>query len=278
MEKTYWEWVDRNLGVITREEQLKLRNSTVALSGCGGMGGTVAVCLARIGVGRIKIADPESFDFSNGNRQYAARLGSIGKNKALSTYEEIYRITKDMTQVDVYPDGVNAENVESLVRDADVVLDESEFYRHVPRILLHQAARRFKKNVLNCNVVGFGTRIFLFTPTSMTIEEFLEADLDTELSPELIGRLISRLAPELPADIASEVLRNWVLNPNPSQRKVPIFGATPLISSGILAVRAVLEILGTESRPWIEPIPEMPGYAFFDAGVFRAGVHHGKWW
>ncbi len=278
MPEAYWNWVDRNLGIITKEEQEKLSHSTVAVAGCGGMGGLLAVQLARIGIGRIKIADNQKFEISNCNRQYSCRMDTIGKSKALCTFHDIKRIAGDMVEVDVFPSGVNRDNAEEFVRGSDLILDEIEFYEVAARIFLHQAARHAKRIVLNCNVVGFGTRIFRFAPDTMTVEQFLSADENSVLNPELIERLISRLAPRLPADIKREILLSWVLNPDPSQRKVPIFGATPLISAGIVAVRSVFEILGYKDRPWIRPLPPMPGYAFFDAATFESGTYEGKWW
>lgn len=274
----YWSWVDRNLGIISKAEQEKLSRSTVCIAGCGGMGGLVAVQLARIGVGHLKIADNQTFELSNGNRQYSCRMDTIGKSKALSTFHDIKRVVGDMVEVDVFPNGVNADNATDFVRGGDLILDEIEFYEISARISLHKAARSAKIPVLNCNVVGFGTRIFLFTPDSMTMEEFLEADEEAVVDRAAITRLIQRLAPRLPPDITMDVLVSWVLNSDPKLRKVPIFGATPLISAGIVAVRGALQILGYQNRPWVHPLPPMPGYAYFDAAVFESGIYHGKWW
>lgn len=38
--------------------------------------------LARLGVLHLRIADPDTFEFSNINRQLGAGLGTVGKNKA----------------------------------------------------------------------------------------------------------------------------------------------------------------------------------------------------
>ena len=269
----YLKRIDRNLGVISPKEQEILHNSCVAIAGCGGMGGLVAIQLSRIGVGRIKIADGDIFEASNLNRQYAAKQSTLGVNKAEATFAEIISIAPD-TKVDVFSQGVNSTNVKEFISGADVICDEIEFFQIAPRIQLHREARIQKVNVLNCNVVGFGTRIFLFSPDSMTMEDFLEADENTELTENVIIRLIQRLAPQLPLDISEAILKDWVLK----QNKAPIFGGTPPISSGILVVRICLEILGVTSRPWIANIPKMPGYAYFDAGTFESGIKVGKWW
>ncbi|MGO4430717.1 ThiF family adenylyltransferase, partial [Streptomyces sp. MCAF7] len=69
-EKFYWERVDRNLGWLgnTPEEQRarqeKLRDSVIGIVGTGGIGGAVAMRLARMGVRNLKLADPDIFELS----------------------------------------------------------------------------------------------------------------------------------------------------------------------------------------------------------------------
>jgi len=261
----YWDRVDRNIGIITKEEQEILRASTIAIAGCGGMGGLVATQFARIGVGYLKIADSEVFDRSNINRQFGARLDTIGKGKALVTAEEIQRITPDV-RIDVYEEGINEDTVEDFVKGCSVICDEIEFFGIKPRIMLHQVARRHGISLFCCNVVGFGTRIFFFTPKSMTMEEFLGLTGEEEIEPWITRRLVERLLPEVPnaeSEASQEVLNTRIIQ----NKQAPIFGGTPPISAGILIDSVSLFLIGeAENRPWIVRIPEMPGYCLFDVG------------
>ena len=43
----------RNLGALTRQEMLALREKTVFIAGCGGLGGYLLEYLLRLGVGHI---------------------------------------------------------------------------------------------------------------------------------------------------------------------------------------------------------------------------------
>ncbi|HHL32779.1 MAG TPA: HesA/MoeB/ThiF family protein, partial [Desulfobulbaceae bacterium] len=72
----------RNQGALDAGEQQQLIRSAVAVCGCGGLGGMVIENLARIGVGRLRIVDPDSFTVSNLNRQLGATLTTLGDNKA----------------------------------------------------------------------------------------------------------------------------------------------------------------------------------------------------
>ncbi|TAL36686.1 MAG: HesA/MoeB/ThiF family protein [Spirochaetes bacterium] len=72
----------RNTGSISMEEQLKLLRSTVAVIGCGGLGGCLIEILARLGVGRLIVFDPDSFEEHNFNRQLLCDTVSIGTPKS----------------------------------------------------------------------------------------------------------------------------------------------------------------------------------------------------
>src|SRR5688572_3034414 len=78
---TYEDAFKRNRGLITEEEQQKLRNSRVAIAGMGGVGGVHLITLARLGIGKFTIADPDVFDVPNFNRQYGATISNLGRNK-----------------------------------------------------------------------------------------------------------------------------------------------------------------------------------------------------
>ena len=56
--------------------QDRLRNKSVGIAGCGGLGSNCAVALARIGVGRLVIADFDDVSAGNLNRQYYFRIRS----------------------------------------------------------------------------------------------------------------------------------------------------------------------------------------------------------
>ena len=71
--------------------QDRLRNKSVGIAGCGGLGSNCAVALARIGVGRLVIADFDDVSAGNLNRQYYF-LDQVGLKKVLALKENIARI------------------------------------------------------------------------------------------------------------------------------------------------------------------------------------------
>ena len=72
---------DRSLNLIGEEAFARLRKSSVAVFGIGGVGGFVAEALARSGVEHLAIVDKDLIDESNINRQIIALDSTIGHQK-----------------------------------------------------------------------------------------------------------------------------------------------------------------------------------------------------
>lgn len=85
----------RNI-LITNEEQNTLWNSKVYIFGCGGLGGYVIECLARIGVGEFVLIDGDKFSESNLNRQLYSLEKNLGKSKVEEAKKRINDINSDI--------------------------------------------------------------------------------------------------------------------------------------------------------------------------------------
>lgn len=73
----------------------KMKNSTVAVLGIGGVGSIAAEALARTGVGRIILIDKDVVDITNINRQIHALTTTIGQKKADLMRERIKLINPE---------------------------------------------------------------------------------------------------------------------------------------------------------------------------------------
>ena len=104
------------------EEQLRLYQARVAVVGCGGLGGFLVEELARVGVGRLLIIDPDVFDESNLNRQLLATIDSLGEPKVEVAAARIANINPAVAvnPVELF---LTEENGEQLLAGTDVVVD-----------------------------------------------------------------------------------------------------------------------------------------------------------
>jgi molybdopterin/thiamine biosynthesis adenylyltransferase len=88
----YNEFIGRNIGFVSEAEQNKIKNAKIFIAGVGGMGGSALLNLVRAGVGEVWIADFDSFEVSNFNRQLFANIDYVGAPKVEATVEQIKKI------------------------------------------------------------------------------------------------------------------------------------------------------------------------------------------
>ena len=112
----------RNLGALSEAECALLREKTVLVAGCGGLGGYLIEMLLRLGVGEIRAADGDRFEASNLNRQLLSAPALLGKSKAEAAAERAALVNPDVRFVAV-PAFVTEENVKELIQGCDAVLD-----------------------------------------------------------------------------------------------------------------------------------------------------------
>lgn len=98
----------------------RLRGSTVAVFGIGGVGSHLAEALARGGVGRLILVDSDDVSVSNINRQCVAFHSTVGRKKTLVMKNMIEDICPD-TEVVTFETFVLADNLEELFQKAGKV-------------------------------------------------------------------------------------------------------------------------------------------------------------
>ena len=105
--------------------QDKLLATRALVIGAGGLGSPAAMYLAAAGIGHIVIADPDTVDLSNLQRQVLHNSTDLGKPKTASAAETLQAINPDV-QVTTIPERLSGKQLASEVQQADVVLDCSD--------------------------------------------------------------------------------------------------------------------------------------------------------
>lgn len=114
-------------GQLARIQRVK-----VGIAGAGGLGSNCAAALVRTGFRRLKIADFDSVEASNLNRQFYF-LAQVGRPKVEALRENLALINPAV-QVEILPLRVEADNVAALFADCDIVVeafDRPEYKRLV---------------------------------------------------------------------------------------------------------------------------------------------------
>lgn len=107
------------------EAQKRLKNGSVLVIGAGGLGSPVLLYLAAAGVGRIGVADGDTVDTTNLQRQIIHSTNSVGTSKVASAAQRISALNPDITVV-THDTFVNQENIASLINSYDFVIDATD--------------------------------------------------------------------------------------------------------------------------------------------------------
>lgn len=104
------------------EGQQTLLASKVLVVGAGGLGSPVCLYLASAGIGEIRIADDDTVELSNLQRQIMHSNDRLGALKVKSAHEAIAQLNPD-TRVVTLPVRLEGAVLLDQVRDVDLVLD-----------------------------------------------------------------------------------------------------------------------------------------------------------
>lgn len=116
------ECYERNFPSLSCPEQLRLFDSSVLVAGLGGLGGALAVCLARAGVGRFLLADGDVFTLSNLNRQCLAMRPVLNENKALIAAAHLLNINPAI-RAEAIPEFLHQDNLPKYLPQVQVAVD-----------------------------------------------------------------------------------------------------------------------------------------------------------
>lgn len=188
----YFAAFSRNLGWVTAGEQEVLRSKRVAIAGMGGVGGSHLMTLARLGIGAFNIADIDTFELANFNRQAGANIHTLERPK-VEVLEEMARSVNPELDIRVFPDGVQEGNIEHFLDDVDVYVDGLDFFAVEARRGVFAACEQRRIPAVTAAPLGMGAAVLTFLPGKMTFERYFGLEGRTE--HEQLLRFFIGLAP-----------------------------------------------------------------------------------
>ena len=236
---------DRNIGWLTEWEQAALRGKRVAIAGMGGVGGGYLLALARLGVGAFHIADFDTFDLVNFNRQAGARMGTLGRPKA-EILEEMAREINPELRIKRFDQGIVPENVDAFLAGVDLFVDGLDFFVLPIRRKLFDRCTELRIPAITAAPIGMGSGFLAFTPDGMSFEEYFRLEGHTEA--EQYVRFLMGVAPR-------GLHRAYLVDKSRvdlAGRKGPSTGASCQLCAGIITVAATKVLLG---RGEVKPAP-----------------------
>ena len=184
----------RNIGWLTHDEQQSLRQKRIAIAGMGGVGGFHLLTLARLGVEKFYIADLDTFELANFNRQAGASLSTLGRPKV----EVLAGMARDINpdaEIRVFPGGVNAENLADFLRNVDLYVDGLDFFAFDAREQVFKYCAEHRIPAVTVAPLGMSAALLNFMPGGMSFEDYFQVAGRPEL--EKAVRFLVGLAPAL---------------------------------------------------------------------------------
>ncbi len=159
----------RNIGSLEIAGQKKLLQAKALLVGAGGLGGTIAQLLARMGLGILVIADGDSFTEDNLNRQAFSLEENIGVSKVQAARSQIMKINA-ATEVETYEGYVTDKELAFLIQGAEVAVDALD---NMPsRFSLEKVCKEAKVPLVHGAVAGFSGQVTVIYPEDTGFASF----------------------------------------------------------------------------------------------------------
>lgn len=147
------------LDEIGIEGQTKIVGAHALIIGAGGLGSPAALYLASAGVGRITLADDDTVDLTNLQRQILHTQDRIGQLKAISGQTALAQINPEVV-VEPITERLAGERLDALVAVADVVLDCCDNFgtRHA----VNRACVKYRVPLVSGAAIRFSGQLAVF--------------------------------------------------------------------------------------------------------------------
>ena len=207
------------------EAQQRLLSSHALIVGAGGLGCPAALYLAASGVGKLTIADGDTVDATNLQRQILYREANIGKQKAASAKAALLEVNPEV-QVVALGERLDGNPLSSLVASVDVVLDCTDNF--ATRHALNRACVKASKPLVSGAAIRFDGQLAVFDlrrPGSPCYACLFPASAETEDVACAVMGVFSPLTGAIGALQAAEAIKLLCAIGEPLDARLQMFDA-----------------------------------------------------
>lgn len=153
----------RRFAPIGEAGQHRIESAGVLIVGVGALGSVAAEVLARAGVGRLRIVDRDTVEWSNLQRQslYTEADAREGLAKVHAAAAKLGAINSEI-QVEPIAADVTAANLESLFAGVDLVIDGTDNFE--TRMLINDVALESGTPWVHGGCLGASGQVYVFRP------------------------------------------------------------------------------------------------------------------
>jgi len=166
-----------NLGY---DGQLRLRDSSVCITGVGGLGSAAATQLAALGVGHLRLVDYDVVELSNLHRQHLYDVSAIGYPKVEVAAKRL-RNLNPYIHVEPVPLAIGAHNAEEIVESMDIVVDGLDSM--LPRYAINRACLNLEVPYVFGAAVSMYGNVSTILPHDTACLECFQGSVDDDAVP-----------------------------------------------------------------------------------------------
>lgn len=139
--------------------QARIAEASVLIVGAGGLGCPVALYLGAAGIGRLLLADGDTVDLTNLQRQIGHTTAAIGENKADSLARSVRAINPECN-VAAIRQALASDALHEAVAAVDLVVDASDNF--ATRHAVNRACVQLGKPLVSGAAIGFSGQLAVF--------------------------------------------------------------------------------------------------------------------
>ncbi len=175
---------ERQLELIGRRGQSRLKRSSVFIAGAGGLGTAAASYLTAAGIGRILIVDRDKVRVNNLNRQVMYTAKDAGKHKAASLAGRLRGLNPHIELRGERID-IGASDIRDTVSTFDIIVDALDNFPS--RYVLNSAALAQGIPLVHASLRGFYGQVTTLVPGLTPCLRCLFPEIPKDDAPAVLG-------------------------------------------------------------------------------------------
>lgn len=164
----YGELFGRNYGILTSEQQERIKKTRIVIFGDSGTGEILATLLARSGFTDFIIAGRDVYEPSDMNRQIGCFIDTLGRRKTDVIRDTLLSINPGI-RITIHRVLPAEDEIDQLVAAGDIIIPAVDDLSY--SVLLFRAARKFGIPAILCVPSGTAGWVSVFTAESPTLED-----------------------------------------------------------------------------------------------------------
>lgn len=189
---------------IGSDGQMKLRQGSVLVIGCGALGSMVGMQLAGAGVKKLGLIDFDTIDISNLQRQFFFKTAETGKSKVETLSKRICELNSDV-EVKKYSVLLQRALAEEIFKEYDFIIDASD--NPETKRLTAELTLKEGKGCCIGGVRDFGGQVITLVEGSNAPEEYFGNGSTEGILPCSLGGVMGPAAAFCASVQASEAIK-----------------------------------------------------------------------